>query len=112
MFRTAERAFLNVTELAPDYADGWVNVARVRVQEGDPESAREMLDKALALEPDLAKAHYFYGLALKTRGLYDEALEHFRRAASSYPRDRVVQNQIGRLHFLQRDYEQAIETLF
>ncbi len=109
--KAAEKAFITVTELDPDYADGWVNVARVRVQEGDPEGAQAMLDEALARAPDLAKAHYFYGLTLKTQGLYDEALTHFRRAAQSYPRDRVVRNQIGRLHFLKREFETAVEEL-
>jgi len=109
--RGAEKAFLKVTELKPDYADGWVNVARVRVQEGDPEGAQVMLYKALGLAPDLAKAHYFYGLTLKTQGRYDEALEHLRRAAASYPRDRVVLNQVGRVHFLKREYDRAIEEL-
>jgi tetratricopeptide (TPR) repeat protein len=109
--RAAEKAFSRVTELKPEYADGFVNVARVRVQEGDPEGAEAMLDRALALTPDLAKAHYFYGLALKSRGLYDQALEHLRSAARSYPRDRVVRNQIGRIHFLKREYDQAVAEL-
>jgi tetratricopeptide (TPR) repeat protein len=109
--RGAERAFLRVTELDPSYADGFVNVARVRVQEGDPKAAQEMLDQALALSPDLAKAHYFYGLTLKTEGRYDEALEHFRHAAASYPRDRVVRNQIGRVLFLRRDFSAAVREL-
>jgi Tfp pilus assembly protein PilF len=109
--RGAERAFLHVTSTDPSYADGFVNVARVRVQEGDPSGAQEMLDRALALAPDLAKAHYFYGLTLKTEGRYDEALDHFRRAARSYPRDRVVRNQIGRVLFLKRDYGRAVAEL-
>ena len=109
--RGAEASFLRVTEARPDYADGWVNVARVRVQEGDPTGAQEALQPAMSLDPDLAKAHYFYGLTLKTEGRYDEALEHFRRAAAQYPRDRVVRNQIGRVLFLQREYTAAIEEL-
>jgi Tfp pilus assembly protein PilF len=109
--RGAERAFLNVTEIDPSYADGFVNVARVRVQEGDPEGAREMLDEAMALAPGLAKAHYFYGLTLKTDGRYDEALAHFRAAAASYPKDRVVRNQIGRIHFLKREFGEAVAEL-
>ncbi|MGH9461346.1 MAG: tetratricopeptide repeat protein, partial [Vicinamibacteria bacterium] len=103
--------FLRVTEAKPDYADGWVNVARVRVQEGDPKGAQEALEQAMSLDPDLAKAHYFYGLTLKTEGRYDEALEHLRRAAAQYPRDRVVRNQIGRILFLKREYAPAIEEL-
>ncbi len=109
--RGAERAFTKVTETDESYADGFVNVARVRVQEGDPDGAQEMLRKALALAPSLAKAHYFYGLTLKTQGLYDEAIESLRRAAASYPRDRVVRNQIGRVLFLKREFSQAVAEL-
>ena len=47
----AERAFLRVTELDPKYADGFVNVARGRIQEGDTDAAKPVLVKALALEP-------------------------------------------------------------
>ena len=109
--RAAEKAFRTVTELDPDYADGFVNVARVLVVEGEPEGAQTMLDEALSRSPDLAKAHYFYGLTLKTQGRYDEALESFERAAEAFPRDRVVRNQIGRLHFLKREYPEAIAEL-
>ena len=31
----AEAAFLKVTQMEPGYADGWVNVARARIQEGN-----------------------------------------------------------------------------
>ena len=84
--KAAERAFLSVTELDPRLRRRVGERRPVRVQEGDPEGAQAMLDAALALAPDLAKSQYFYGLTLKTQGRYDEALEHFRRAADSYPR--------------------------
>ena len=99
--RGAEAAFTRVTELEPTYADGWVNIARVRIQEGDMGGAETMLRHALGIDPDLAKTHFFLGLALKSLGRYDEALTHLRRAASAYPRDRVVINQAGRVLFLQ-----------
>ena len=108
--RGAEAAFTKVTAMDPAYADGPVNVARVRVQEGDVAAAIPMLEKALTVAPRLAKAHYFLGTALKTLGRYDEALDHLRIAAEEYPRDRVVLNQIGRIHFLQRRFDEAIAT--
>ena len=108
--RGAEAAFTNVTAMDPAYADGPVNVARVRLQEGDVTAAIPMLEKALAIAPRLAKAHYFLGTALKTLGRYDEALDHLRVAAGEYPRDRVVLNQIGRIQFLQRRFDEAIAT--
>jgi tetratricopeptide (TPR) repeat protein len=92
------------------YADGPVNVARVQLQEGDVEAAIPMLEQALKLSPQLAKAHFFLGTALRTLGRYDEALEHLELAARQYPRDRVVLNQIGRVHFLQRRFDDAIAS--
>jgi tetratricopeptide (TPR) repeat protein len=106
--RGAEAAFLKVTEMEPDYADGWVNVARARLQEGNTAGANEMLRKALALSPSLAKAHFFLGTALKQEGQYDEALTHLRQAAGQFPRDRVVRNQLGRVLFLKRQFREAV----
>jgi len=107
----AERAFLKVTELDPTYADGWVNVARARVQEGNTEEAKPFLKKALELNPKLASAHYFTGLALKADGQYPAAYEQFAAASALYPRDRVVRNQMGRMLFLQRKYREAVAEL-
>jgi tetratricopeptide (TPR) repeat protein len=109
--RNAEVTFLKVTEMDPGYADGWVNVARARIQEGDMAGAEPMLRHALGLDPKLAKTHFFLGTALKSLGRYDEALTHLRTASDLYPRDRVVLNQLGRVQFLKRDFKQAIETL-
>jgi len=107
----AERAFEVVTRLDPKYADGWVNVARTRIQEGNTEAAKPFLEKALELNARLASAHFFYGLAHKADGKYPEAFEEFSRAAALYPRDRVVRNQMGRMLFLQRKYAQAVAEL-
>ncbi len=106
----AEAAFLKVTQMEPGYADGWVNVARARIQEGNMTGADQMLRRALAIDPELAKTHFFLGSVLKSFGRYEDAVWHFRKAASKYPRDRVVQNQLGRTLFLQREYEQAVQA--
>ena len=106
----AEAAFQRVTRIEPGYADGWVNVARARIQEGNMTGAEEMLRKALTIDPALAKTHFFLGTALKSLGRYDEALEHLRTASARYPRDRVVLNQLGRVLFLQRKYNEGIEV--
>jgi tetratricopeptide (TPR) repeat protein len=108
--KAAEAAFLKVTEMEPEYADGWVNVARARITEGNLAGAREMLLEALQRDPELAKTHFFLGTTLKALGQYDEALAHLQKAAARYPRDRVVQNQIGRTLFLMRRYQEAIEA--
>ncbi len=105
----AERAFSMVTQVAPKYADGYVNVARARVQEGNTEAAKPMLEKALSLNPKLGSAHYFTGLALKADGDYSAAYDEFAKAATRYPNDRVNRNQMGRMLFLQRQYHNAVD---
>src|SRR5205085_4025949 len=104
----AEAAFTKVTEMEPEYADGWVNIARGRIQEGNMQAAEEVLKKALEVNPNLAKTHFFMAMAIRSFGRYDEALDHLRTAAAQYPRDRVVVNQIGRILFLKRQYNEAV----
>ena len=108
--RGAQAAFRNVMASDPTYAEGPVNAARTLVQEGDVASAIPLLEQAIALAPTLASAHFFLGAGLRTTGQYDEALTHLRIALEQYPRDRVVLGQIGRIQFLQREFDQAIET--
>lgn len=105
----AQKAFTVVSEVEPGYADGWVNLARVQVQQGNPTEALGLLERAFALDPTLGKAHYFAGLALKTQGNYEEALQHFRRTLEKFPRDKVVRDQAGRVLFLQRRFDEAIK---
>ncbi len=93
----------------PKYADGWVNIGRARLQEGNLAGAEEVLRRALAIDPKLAKTHFFLGVTLKNDGRYDEALGHLRTASELYPRDRVVLNQLGRVLFLKRQFTEAIE---
>jgi tetratricopeptide (TPR) repeat protein len=108
--KAAEAVFRNVMTMDPGYADGPVNVARAQLQEGDVDGGIKVLEQALKISPRLAKAHFFLGTALKTLGRYDEALDHLRVAAEQYPRDRVVLNQIGRVQFLERRFDEAIAS--
>jgi Tfp pilus assembly protein PilF/nitrate/TMAO reductase-like tetraheme cytochrome c subunit len=106
----AEYAFTRVTEADPNYADGWLNIARALIQEGETDAAKPYIEKALKLNPTLARIYFFKAMAEKTDGDYDAALASLGRAASMYPRDRVVQNQIGRLNFLKREFAKAAEA--
>jgi Flp pilus assembly protein TadD len=104
----AEAAFTKDTEADPNNFDGWVNIGRVRTQEGDTAGAITVLDKALSLKPDLARANYFYARDLKEEGKYDEAVAKLQSVLKQYPRDRVVRNELGRIYFLQKKYQEAV----
>ncbi len=111
----AEAVFKKVTEIDSEYLDGWVNIARCRIREGNMSGANEVLNKAFEIQQNLppenphrAKVHYFYALVKKAYGDYDDAIHQLRLAAAQFPRDRKVRNEIGRLLYLQRKYEDAL----
>ncbi len=113
--RKAQTAFRKVTEIDPGYLDGWVNIARCNIKEGDMKGAEEMLNRAFEIQktlpsgnPHRAKVHYFYALIQETYGKYDLAIQHLQKAASQFPRDTRVRNVLGRMHFLKREYETAL----
>ena len=107
----AEYAFKQATVAEPGYADGWLNVARALIQEGETEAAKPYIEKALAVNAKLGRIHYFKALIQKADGDYDGALASLRVVEAGYPRDRVVLNQIARILFLKRQYAEALKVL-
>ncbi|MBV8072307.1 MAG: tetratricopeptide repeat protein [Acidobacteriaceae bacterium] len=107
----AEFAFRKVTEADPSYADGWLNVARALIQEGETDAAKPFLQHAHECNPSLGRIYYFRALVEKADGNYDAALASLQHVAAQYPRDRVVLNQIARILFLKREYPEAVKYL-
>ena len=107
----AEYAFQRVTEADPAFADGWVNVARALIQEGQTEAAKPYVDKALEIDPKLARAHFLRAKVQRAGGDYDAALASLRIVENQYPRDRVVLNEIAQILFRKRQYQQALVML-
>jgi Flp pilus assembly protein TadD len=88
-----------------------VNIGRAALQEGDVDRARTVLERALALSPDLARAHFFYAKVLRAAGNYEGTEQHLRKVIAQYPRDRVALNDLGRTLFLERKYAEAVKVL-
>ena len=109
--KAAQSAFKKLTEVDLQNPDGWVNIGRAALQEGDVSRARTVLEKALAIDPQLARANFFYASLMKTAGDYDQAAAHLRIVLAQYPRDRVALNNLGRVLFLQRKYADAVKVL-
>jgi tetratricopeptide (TPR) repeat protein len=107
----AEFAFRRVTEAEPEYADGWLNVARALIQEGETDAAKPFVEHAFKINAGLGRIHFFKAMIQKADGDYDGALVSLNITASLYPRDRVVLNQIARIFFLKREYKKALATL-
>ena len=67
--------------LAPDDAEARLLVGWSRLAEGDQQSALVNLDAALALDAELAEAHYLRGVTLEALGRTGDAHEAYVRAA-------------------------------
>ncbi|MGH9715847.1 MAG: tetratricopeptide repeat protein [Candidatus Acidiferrales bacterium] len=104
----ADAAFANVAQAAPSRPDGWVNMARARLQEGNLPAAEKVLLRALKVAPSLASARFFYGQVLRDQGHYNQAIAQYKTALKQYPTDRVVRNSLGRAYFLERRYVKAV----
>ncbi|MGC9292401.1 MAG: tetratricopeptide repeat protein [Acidobacteriaceae bacterium] len=104
----AGAAFTKATEIDANNPDGWVNIGRVRLQEGNLTGARQVLERALQIAPSLARANYFYARVLRQMGDYDGAIARLRLVLAQYPQDRVARNDLGRVFFLKHQYANAI----
>jgi len=107
--KAAAAAFEKITQADPQNPDGWTNIGRVLVQEGDTAGARRVLEKSLAIDPRLGRTNFFYARALKEDGDYDGAIAHLQIVLAQFPRDRVVRNELGRVLFLERRYADAVK---
>jgi tetratricopeptide (TPR) repeat protein len=65
----------------------------------------------MKIDSSLARVHFFKAMIEKADGDYDAAIKSLQTVVSKYPRDRVAQNQLARIQFLDRKYAEAIETL-
>jgi tetratricopeptide (TPR) repeat protein len=107
----AEYAFTQVTKAEAEYADGWLNVARALIQEGETEAAKPFIRQALDRNDTLARIHYFKALIEKADGDYAAAIASLERVTRQYPRDRVALNQLARVLFLDRRYRESLAVL-
>lgn len=88
--RTGHRsAACNVTEralaLAPGMAEAHLMLGRLRLEQPDPQAARDCFETALRLAPGLAEAHKGLGAALDELGARSAARRHWRLGYGGQP---------------------------
>ncbi len=106
-YAESARAFERVTELRPDYADGFTNVAIADSQWERYGDARSNLEKALQLAPHNARALYYLALVERTQGHLDAAVADLREVAAQFPRSRDAHRELGFSLYQQHKYVEA-----
>ena len=110
-YERAETCFHQVTLQQPDYADGWVNLARTHFQRRRYDQVIEATQKALELRPGFPKALYFQGEVQRARLAFDRAERSYRAVLETFPEDRQVLLRLGLVLWEQDRPAEALEVL-
>jgi Tfp pilus assembly protein PilF len=108
-YAEAVDAFSQVVRLRPDYPDAYTNIALTEIQWEKYDSARMSIDKALALNPDNARALY-YSSQLERRASNTSAeIADLQEVVQQYPQSRDARRELGIAYYRQGDYEHATQ---
>lgn len=81
----AAEAFERITQHRPDSPGAWFNLAKCRFDSGQIDAAGDSLQRALALDPEMADALALHGLVLRAQERGDEAIETLQAALAKAP---------------------------
>jgi hypothetical protein len=76
---------------------GLLDFAQDAYRRGNLARTMQLLESAVALEPQLAAAHNMLGVLLRRKGRYEEALEHYERAIHILPSYSPAYRNLGLL---------------
>ncbi len=109
---SAEAAARKSIQLDDSLAESHATLANVEwAYDWDKEGAEKEFERALALNPNYATAHEWYGLYLDQVGRFDEGLAEMQRAQQLDPLSQIIQVSVGRCYYYARKYDQALELL-
>lgn len=86
-------------------------VIRIKALYDDPDTALKHFSSALARNPKDPQTAYGYALALARTGKRKEAADYLRKALAQNALDPVILGDLGRIYFLDGQYQKALSTL-
>jgi eukaryotic-like serine/threonine-protein kinase len=72
-----------------------LNLGNALLNQGRRDEAIPVLRKATKVDPAYALPHHSLALGLWNQGHFDESLAEFRKAIDLYPKNRILQNNLG-----------------
>jgi tetratricopeptide (TPR) repeat protein len=106
-YAESARAFERVSQIRPDYADAFTNIAIANFQWELYGAASDNIEKALKLAPHNARALYYKSLVERTQGNMAAAIIDLREVTAQYPRSRDAHRELGFSLYQQHKYDEA-----
>jgi serine/threonine protein kinase/Tfp pilus assembly protein PilF len=111
-FPRAKEAAQKALEIDDTLAEAHGSLAAVKASyDWDWSGAEGEFQRAIALNPSSAYAHYFYSVTLRKMGRLEEAIEEGKRALELDPLALNNNAILGATFYMARQYDQAIEQL-
>jgi serine/threonine protein kinase/Flp pilus assembly protein TadD len=112
VFPQAKAAARKALELQENLAEAYNSLVFITdVYDWNWQEAERGYKRAIALNPNYATAHQWYGQYLDSMGRFDESLLEYKRALELEPPSLVINTQLGFHYFLARQYEQGAKQL-
>ncbi|HXG66582.1 MAG TPA: tetratricopeptide repeat protein [Blastocatellia bacterium] len=111
VFPRAERAAKKALEIDETLAEAHTSLAYIKwFFNWDWAGAEREYKRAIALNPNYATAHQWYGFCLATMGRHDEAIAEMRQAQELDPLSLSINTAVGMSLYYARRYDEAIEA--
>jgi Flp pilus assembly protein TadD len=104
----AARAFGVLRDKLPQNVNGWRNLARTKLDDGDIEGAVTLLQEAEKRDPGNAQTAYFFGVAREKTGQLEDAITAFEAARVAFPGDRTIHRELGQIRYRLSRYDEAL----
>jgi len=109
--RGAMAAFNVVSRLVPQRLDGWLNMAKTALRDGDLDGAYEYLTRCEEVSPGDGQVAWVWGVAHQKNGQYEEAETAYRHVLTQFPDDRASWRNLGRVLYLDGRFDESLEAM-
>jgi TolB-like protein/Flp pilus assembly protein TadD len=109
IFPKAKAAALRALELDDRLAEAHASAGAVSETDWDWGGAERRYKRALELNPNYATARQWYGEYLAHRCRFGEAFREMKKARELDPLSRIINTELGWIHYAAREYDRAIE---
>ena len=108
-YSEALEAFQHVTQLRPDYKDGFINIGLTYIEWEKYSEARTPLEKALTLKPDDARALYYMALVERRARNSEAEVADLQKVVAQYPNSRDARRELGISYYQLHRADEAVQ---